>query len=226
MKEEHFNCQFCHSKFKTEDRYLKHRCKQMERDEEFRTLIGQSAWQYYQLWMKTYHRMVPSSESFLKSKYYRSFVKFSKQVKRLHIPDVKVFIELMKDKDINPTIWTNDQVYGLYLEYLDRRATPVKQAEITIKTLFSVADAAECEVDQVFSYIQPNEMIQLFRERRVSPWLLLFSSKFKSMLQNDTTTEQRIIIESIIRPQYWSGKFADRPKDVELMKKYVKELNI
>jgi len=226
MKKEHFECSYCSAKFVTEDRYLKHHCKQMQRNEEFRTPIGQAAWLFYQKWMKAYKRMVPNSQSFLKSKYYQSFNRFAQRVKKLNFPDVDAFVALMKEKDISPTLWTNDQVYAIYLEYLDRRASPLSQAKVTIDTLFKIADAAECEVNEIFDILQPNEVITLLRERRLSPWILLFSPKFKELLIHQTSDEQRIIMESIIRPHYWVDKFGKQPNDVEMMKKYVEELDI
>ena len=226
MKKEHFECSFCHTKFVTEDRYLKHHCKQMQRDEEFRTTTGQAAWLFYQNWMKAYKRMVPSAQSFLKSKYYQSFFRFAQHVKKLNIPDVDAFIALMKEKDISPTIWTNDQVYALYLEYLDRRASPTSQAKITIDTLFKIAEIAECDVGEIFDVLQPNEVIALLRERRLSPWILLFSHNFKEFLIHKASDEQRIIMESIIRPHYWADKFKKNPNAVEMMKQYVEELGI
>lgn len=226
MKQDHFRCKFCEATFTTESRYLKHYCKQMKRDEELKTPLGQAAWHYYQDWMKAYRRMAPSIESFAKSKYYRSFYRFAEHVKKLNIPDIQAFINLMKEKDISPTIWTNDQVYALYLEYLDRRASPIRQAKITIDTLFKIADAADCDVGDVFEVLYPNEVITLLRQRQLSPWILLFSAKFKDFLVNKTTNEQQIVMESIIRPQYWSQKFQKSHDYIETMKTYVKELNL
>ena len=226
MKTEHFECLFCHSKFVTEPRYLRHHCKQMKRAEESKSVEGQAAYSYYSKWMKAYQRMVPNHESFLSSKYYMSFMRFTTHAKKTRMPDTDVFIKLMKEKDISPTIWTNDQVYSLYLEYLDRRATPSQQAKITIKTLFNISDSVNCEVSDVFSFLEANELIELLRTRQVSPWLLLLSSKFREFLVNKTTPEQRIIMESIIRPQYWKAKFEKYPNDVALIKKYIEELNV
>ena len=226
MKRNHFKCTYCGSTFVTEDRYLKHHCKQMKRAEEMKSPIGQGAWAFYQAWMKAYKRMVPHIDSFTKSKYYQSFIRFAEHVKKLNIPDPEAFIALMKDKDISPTIWTNDQVYAMYLEYLDRRASPTSQAQITIDTLFKIADAADCETSEVFDILTGNEIIVLLRERRLSPWILLFSKKFKNMLIHNVTDEQRIIMESIIRPRYWTAKFKKRPEDVATMRKYVEELDI
>ncbi len=82
MKEHRYECQFCGTKFQSESRYLKHRCKQMIRDEEFRTPVGQAAWLYYQQWMKAYRRQAPKASSFLHSKYYNSFVRFANLANR------------------------------------------------------------------------------------------------------------------------------------------------
>jgi len=225
-KRNHFRCTFCSATFVTEDRYIKHNCKHMKRAEEMKSPIGQAAWAFYQSWMKAYHRMVPSIDSFTKSKFYQSFIRFATHVKKLNIPDPEAFIALMKEKDISPTIWTNDQVYAIYLEFLDRRASPTSQAKITINTLFKIADACECEVSEVFDMLTGNEIIILLRERRLSPWILLVSKKFKQMLIKNVTDEQRIIMESIIRPNYWIQKFKKCPEDVETMRKYVEELDI
>lgn len=198
----------------------------MARDEEFRTPVGQAAWNYYQEWMKAYKRQVPRAQAFLHSKFYSSFVRFAKFAKRVHLPEPKTFVWLMKERDISPAIWNNDQVYAIYLEFLDRQGDPKKAAETTINTLFDIADAAECETSDVFDILTPNEVIQLLRERRLSPWILLNSKKFLKFFVERVSNEERIVMESIIRPNYWGEKFTKRPEDVELMKKYVAELSL
>jgi len=198
----------------------------MIREEEFKTPVGQAAWIYYQKWMKAYRRTVQTSSSFLHSKFYTSFIKFATFKQQAHLPDVDMFIWLMKDKDISPTIWTNDQVYVLYMEFMDRKASPVKHAEITINTLFDVSNEHDCDVSSIFDVLSPNEVIQLLRQRRLSPWILLNSSKFKQFFIHQLSAEERIVMESIIRPPYWSKKFVSSPDDVKRMKLYVAELSL
>jgi hypothetical protein len=226
MREKRFECKFCKTKFAIEQRFINHRCKHMIRDEEFRSPTGQAAWLYYQKWMKAYRRIVPKSSAFLHSKFYNSFMRFAKFVKATSMPDTDMFIWLMREEDISPTIWTNDQVYAKYLEFMDRRAPPVKQAEITINTLFELSEEYECEVGDLFDILTPNEVIHLLRQRRLSPWILLNSSKFKEFFVNRVSTEERIIMESIIRPSYWGEKFSTSASDVERMKLYVAELSL
>jgi len=226
MPEYNYKCDFCGNHFVMEDRFLKHRCKHMIRDEEFRTMTGQAAWLYYKAWMKAYRRMVPKDKAYLKSKFFNSFMKFAAYVKKMKIPDTDGFIWLMKQKDISPTIWTNDQVYTMYLEFMDRKVAPKRHAEITIDTLFNEADERHISVSDIFEHITPNELIQLMHRRQVSPWLLLNSKKFKTFFIKSTSSEERLIMESIIRPKYWATKFKDNPKAVQNMQTYAKELNL
>lgn len=226
MAETRYQCTFCGTRFVSEDRFMKHRCKEMIRDEEFRSADGQTAWMYYQKWMKAYRRLVPNSKSFLHSKFFGSFYKFAQFVKKVQIPDTDAFIKLMKDKDISPTLWTNDQVYALYLEYVDRIVPPLKHAEITINTLFDVAEEHGIDVADVFTVIKPNDLIQLLRQRKVSPWILLNSPKFRDFFVRKTTSEEKVILESIIRPSYWKKKFSTNPTSLTVMKTYVSELHL
>jgi len=197
----------------------------MQRDEEFRTPIGQAAWMYYQEWMKVHRRQVPRADSFLHSKFYRSFIKFSKFVRTVQMPDPKLFIWLMKEKDVEPVLWATDGAYAAYLEFTDRKGDPRTQANITIDTIFKIADVAEVSHTDVFDVVTSAEVIQLLRQRRLSPWLLLHSKKFHTFVLN-SSSEERTILETIIRPKYWGKKFQDNPETVALMKRYVSELNL
>jgi hypothetical protein len=197
----------------------------MLRAEEIQTIIGQAAWSYYQGWMKANKRFAHGIESFMTSKYYNSFIKFAKQVKRLNIPDVNIFIRLMRDKKIQPTLWCKDEVYTIYIEYMDHKLSPLEQAKITISTLFFYADKLNCDVSNIFSIFEPVDVMQLLQQRRLSPWLLLFSSKFKSMIRS-ASKDQQIVLQSIIRPVFWKKRFDRNPKYVNIMQRYVKELGI
>jgi hypothetical protein len=226
MREKKFKCHYCGTMFSSEVRFLKHKCKQMKRDEEFNTPMGKSAWLMYQQWMKAYKRQVPQSKSFLHSKFYNSFIKFAKFAKQVNVPDMDLFIWLMKERDISPVIWDTDEVYTMYLEFIDRQGNPNKLAEVTIETLFGYTETYNCDISDIFEHVTPQVIIQHLRERRLTPWILLHSKKFKTFFINKTTTEDRIILESIIRPKYWTEKFNKNQKIVELMKVFIKELRI
>lgn len=127
---------------------------------------------------------------------------------------------------MEPTMWTNDIVYPKYLEYLDRRSPPTKRANTTIDTFLAIAERAECDVSEVFDVIDAHYVITLLRRRSISPWILLNSDKFKAFFATKTNGQERIILESLIRPEFWVDKFAKNPKMVETMKVIVEELNL
>lgn len=221
-----FQCSFCENRFVHESRYLKHRCRAMIRDEELRTPHGQAAFQFYQQWMKAHRRKAPKAEAFLTSKFYKAFMSFAKFVHKTNIADVDTYIMLMSSDDITPTMWTLDAAYTRYIEFMDRRTPPDRHAEITIDTLFNLAADYDVDVEDVFTKVTPAEVIQLLRQRRLSPWVVLKSGKFREFFTNKCSNEEQLMMQSIIRPANWTQKFEKHPDVVDRMKRYVAELSI
>jgi hypothetical protein len=221
-----YQCKYCSKLFVRENMFLQHKCKDMIRAEELQTPIGQAALNYYVMWMKTYNRIVKRPESFAHSKYYRTFIEFAKFVKSVKLPDVEKFLWLMKEKDLPPSLWKTDEVYSLYIEFLDNQLSPLKKVKISIDSLVTKASALDVDISDIFSAISINEILHMLRTRQLSPWLLLESKKFKEKYKREATEEQKILLETFIRPDYWIEKRKNNPKIVEKIRKIVSELNI
>ncbi|TFH09871.1 MAG: hypothetical protein E4H14_03640 [Candidatus Thorarchaeota archaeon] len=221
-----FTCQWCHHVFVREDRYLAHECKQMKRMAELKTPTGQAAWQFYQTWMKKQGRMPPPASSFLSSKYYRTFINFTKFAKNTNLPTPEKFIWLMLQKDYPPVLWCNDEVYTMYLEFLDYKTTPIEQVKLSIETLLIYADKHEVDIKESFEKLLPTEVIHMVRTRQLSPWLLLFCPSFKKMFKERVSPEQKIILEMLIRADHWSKQFETHADTIEKIKHYVQELRL
>ncbi len=225
MKEANYRCVHCGHSFVYEDRLLRHKCKQMIRKEEIQSPQGQAAWFFYQSWMRAKKHLVPQMKAFLHSKFYGPFIRFAKFVKDARIPDPEIYIELMVALDMPPTMWTSDQIYVAFLEHMDKKVPVEKHIRITLDTLFNYADDYNIEVWEFFDHVDSNEFIQLMRQRKLSPWLLLHSEKFKQFY-GKLSQEQRVLLETIIRPKYWGEQLKSNPETVQAMKKYVSELNL
>ena len=221
-----YECKFCGSRFKLEVRYMNHRCVQMQRDEQIKTPLGQAAWTYYEKWMRSYRRNIPSIETFLTSKFYVAFIKFAQFAQKVGLPDIDTFIWYMREKNIQPVIWVNNDIYASYIEFVDTKADPSKQAIQTIDYLFKLAEDYQTDVANIFDFLQPNDVILMLHRRQISPWILLHSKKFKDFLVNKTTDQEKIAMEAIIRPAYWAKKKAKHPEIVTQMKKYIRELDL
>lgn len=221
-----FVCKFCHRTFVNEDKYMQHECKQMKRDAELKSPVGQAAWGYYQTWMRQLKRMPPPAAAFLTSKYFRTFINFTNFIRSVDLPRPEKFIQYMVEKNFTPTMWMSDEVYTLYLEFLDRRVPPMEHVKMSIDTLLNLSDKYNTDVSVIFDHIEPYEMMHWLRVRKISPWLLLLSKKFKLWFVNNTNDEQKIILESLIRPEYWSHKFESNPEDITSIKKCISALDI
>jgi hypothetical protein len=94
-----------------------------------------------------------------------------------------------------------------------------------MKTLSKIADDLDCDISEVFNVAHPADILERIRSRKLSPWILLRSVKFRAMLER-ISDEERKLFEQLIRPSYWSAKFQLNPNVVKKMSAYVKEMNL
>jgi hypothetical protein len=199
----------------------------MKREEKFKSLEGQAAHLFYKAWMKyKHHTTTTHPESFKQSQYFNHFVNFVEFAKNTHLPDPNSFIELMVKNKIDPKFWTSAVAYGKYLEWVTRMLPAQKLIEVTVNTFFDFADEHEIPVGNIFEEIAPNDVIQMVQQRRISPWILLNSKKFAIFFRDKTNSEERVILESIINPDYWMKRFESHPDDLKLAKDCVLALEL
>lgn len=212
-----WKCEYCNKIFSTEDGLMYHNCSVKERLEELRGISGQVAYQYYSEWMKFYKRKAPPAETFLTSRYYKSFINFVEHVNKLKIPDPLAFIKLMAEKDISPMLWRRDQCYTLFLHHYDKSIDPLEQVALSIETLIDIAHKHEIKLSNVFDHIGIKHIMELIRLRKLSPWVI-FSSKACGEYLHTLNKEETQELSTLINPIYWSEK-------LELNKDLVKDIS-
>ena len=223
--QQNWHCHYCDKKFTHEMTYMNHVCKERLRHDELRSPIGQAAYAYYCEWMKLYKRKAPPIETFATSRYYTAFVKFSKYAIDVSLPSPNMFIRLMCDRDISPTLWARSQCYSIYLEFYDKSVEPLDQVQNSILTLFDICDKENVAIDKVFVHLQAARINELLRLRKLSPWLIFCSGTFGSFLKTipqDDWTE----MSKIVNPSYWSEKLAQNKKLVDDILLITKEIGL
>lgn len=220
-----YECEYCHKHYVREGAFLTHSCKPKDRLDQMKTPLGQAAYLFYAKWMFSTKRTVPSRDTFKNSKFYESFIRFAKFVKAVRIPVPEVYIQVMTSKDLPPAMWTMDDAYGFYLEHVEYHMDPKTSIRIASSILSDLAHEYECDIPDVFERVSTNEILQLIRERKLTPWVLLKSTKFKAFL-NRLTDEQVAILESLINSSFWKKRFADDPKTVDFVKQCNEVLGI
>lgn len=218
-------CTWCHRQFKRSDRYLAHKCKAMLKHEEFRSPIGQAAWQYYQMWFKALGRTVASDQTFLSSKFYATFVTFAKFARSINLQMVDKFICIMVARKFEPSQWSTNQAYVVFLEYLDSTAAPLELVKLSVSTIVSWSEKLEIDTCDFFDVLTVQEIIVLVQKRKLTPWLLLLSKKFIGSMER-AGSEQVAIMKDLIRPATWHHRLATHPELVGKIRELVAALGL
>jgi hypothetical protein len=67
--------------------------------------------------------------------------------------------------------------------------------------------------------------MELIRQRKLTPWILMKSARFKQLLVRGSE-EEVAIFQNLIRPPYWRYKFDKSPETVEIMEQLVASFNL
>ena len=204
---------------------MRHECTQMVRGREIQTVIGQSAYGLYKIWMEKQRRAAPPIETFLSSAYYTSFISFATWVRETGVSDSEKYVELMVTSKIAPALWRRNEAYQIYLEYYDKRASPIQQATMTVETLIALSEGLECELGEVFSKFEVGEILELIQQRRLSPWLLFCSKSFKNWYHTLHDSQRSALMKSI-GIDYWSNKLENNPNVVIELKNLAESIGI
>lgn len=222
---ESFECVHCHRTYVREGAYIAHKCPIRVRLEEMRSPLGQAAYMFYAKWMHANRRSIPEQATFMTSKYYEPFIRFAKFNKVLQLPSTDLYVQVMMLKNLTPELWTDDRAYSIYLEHMEFHIDPKVSVKITSDELEKLSKEYECEISDVFTQCNPNEIIQKIRERKLSPWILLKSQKFGQFI-GTLSSEQLAIVETLIDSSFWKMKFKKDPITAKFMSLCASSLGI
>lgn len=177
-----WGCEYCGKSFMREGAYMTHSCPEKRKLEQLRSIDGQSAFQYYNAWMKAQGRSEQPIETFGESRYFSTFFKFAEYARRTNLPKVGDFIKFMVEQKLTPTLWARDNVYAMYLQRYDQLVPPERQFMESVEELQQLATELGVKLPKIFEALGPADLINLIRRRKLSFWLLLASSRFRSYL--------------------------------------------
>lgn len=213
-----YQCKHCSKRFMKEPHFMKHECMQMKRAQEVQTAVGQQAYHMYKVWLEKQRKKAPAVEGFMSSTFYTSFLKFAHYCRDHAITThTDVYIDLMTKQGISPALWTRPECYAQYIEHLDKRADPYTLGEQTISTLLELADRLRVEPSKIFDELKYGEVLQLLEQRRLSPWFLFCSGKFKEWTSKLDQSERDRMYKQI-GVGYWADALERRPEVVKDMK--------
>lgn len=210
VQQQGYTCSHCGKVFVQEKAFMNHKCKEKKRAEEMKTIIGQVAYGFYVDWMKMQKFKAPPVDTFISSRYYQSFFKFSSMAANINIDKPNLYISLMVRRDIPPVMWHRDQCYSIYLEFMDKEADPIELVASSLDKLEKISIAENVKLSEIFIHLGFKRILELIRLRNLSPWLLLCSSQFKSFL-NELDDHDLKLIAGIINIGFWTDNFEKKP---------------
>jgi hypothetical protein len=150
----------------------------------------------------------------LTSTYYTAFIKFAHFCRETNVADPELYIDLMSKSNISPTLWPKEHFYNEYIEYLEKKTDPYKQLEMTVETLGDVAIKLNVDMSTVFESMRYGEVLTLLTQRKLSPWFLFCSAKFKAWMAKLDEHERRNLMKQI-GAGYWALMLEKRPDVVK-----------
>lgn len=220
-----YSCKHCGRKFMKEQPFMKHECQQMLRSREVQTVVGQQAYALYKVWLEKQRRKSPPPETFTSSTFYTGFYKFAQFTRATGINNPELYVDLMVKEGLSPTLWRGDEAYRIYIEHVDKKLDPYKQAEATLKVLDDIALQKQLPLADVFNSLKFGEVLSLVSKKHISPWLLLCSNKFKDWVKALDKSDQELLMMNM-GWHYWRDALAKHPDVVKDMQAIVADLGL
>lgn len=220
-----WQCQYCRKAFIHESSFMKHFCKEQRRHEELRSVTGTTAYAVYSEWMKLKRYKVPSVDAFATSKLFTSFFKFAEHIKKINLSNTDLFIRLMVERDISPTLWTRAQCYSIYLEFYDSQQEPMEQVINSIEVLLKISEDEHVELTKLFIHLGVHRISEMVALRKLTPWLLFCSYTFRIFLTTLSDSDKDTL-SCAINPGFWAKKLEDKPVLVSEIIAAVTEIGI
>lgn len=220
-----FTCEFCYKRLQSKRALDKHFCEAQKRRRLLGSKMGRTAFYYYSSWRKKKGFSVVDEETFLNSKFFKSFINFLDFSNEKGIPDRDGYIDLMVERDIAPMHWCNNYYYEYYMEVFDDVYDPIRQYEMTLDFLGKVREATGCDFNEILFQIHPIDLMKLIAKRKVSPWFLLFTKTFKDYCR-EMDKEQKILMSTIIPIMTWQERISRKKEEVEKIKEMIEKLKV
>lgn len=220
-------CAFCNKKFMKEQTLFTHMCEQKRRafqKDEKRVQTGFLVFNRFFHLTQMNHKNKTYDE-FCRSPYYNAFVKFGSYVTNMKPLYPEKFVDFVIKSGVKLDHWTRDELYEKYLKDMIK-VEPIDTAlSRSVNTMVEWASEKNAQFNHYFIYASPNRVVNDIRNGRISPWLLMNCQSGKDLLMQ-LNDEQLVFVSNIIDFLYWTKRFKENPKDVDVVKELCAQAGI
>lgn len=214
-----FECNHCGRSFIRETSLAVHTCEQkrrhLERD-EVGVQIGLGAYlKFYEITQGS--AKLKSWDDFVKSSYYRAFVKFGRYCVSIRAINTATFIDWLVRQNKKIDHWCKDSIYSEYLlDYLKKENVKdaMSRAEEAALTWH---EETKNPAHDFLRYGNENKICHLISTGRVSAWVL-YNTDSGTELLSRLNPGQIAMVWPYIDTDTWGKKFVEYAADAEYVK--------
>ena len=224
MTSTEYVCKYCEKSFKRENSLAVHVCEQKKRHQE----KGERGVQLgYQAWLAFYEYSQGSAtkknwEQFVKSPYYKAFVKFGRYCVDIRAVHPKRFMDWLLKNNKKIDYWAKDSNYDEYLNYILKVEHPTDALKRAIEYSIEWGESKDADPKDVIRYGNNYATCQLITKGTLSPWVIYNSQSGQKFL-TELTQDQQQIVWPYIDPEQWERVFKKYPADLEFVKEALKQ---
>jgi hypothetical protein len=159
---------------------------------------------------------------FIKSSYYRAFVKFGRYCVDINAINVNRFVEYVIKQNKKLDYWTSDSLYTDYLYTLLLTESPVDALTRAIKYSIRWSNTNNANSNDMLRHGNVNAICYAITNGHIASWVLYNCDSGVRFLEL-LNTEQTELIWNFINPEIWSQKIKDHKKDVVYINQILKQ---
>lgn len=217
-------CRHCNREFAKETSLQVHVCEHKKRyleREETGVQIGLQAYlTFYEITQGS--AKLKSWDDFVKSPYYKAFVKFGRYCQSIRAINIPRFIDWLLKNNKKIDYWCRDSVYTEYLEnYLKVEAVSDALTR-AIEYSITWSENTGSPSHDCLRFGNDNAICHNIISGRVSPWVLYNCDSGIEFLGR-INQGQLAMIWTLVDTDYWSKKFQDYAADQEYVKDILKQ---
>lgn len=198
LESKQYTCEYCNKKFAREESLANHDCEIKERYKLLKTNSGKLAFNDYSYWLKKKKKIIKDVDTFVRSRFFNSFINLQSFFSEKGIPDRELYIDFVSSKNLIPYIWSTNIVYDSFIEYYDQHVDDDKKIKITLKTIRKLCKILECKPSELFQNLLPSEIGRLVYQRNIDKDFLILSEKFNDYMYKLKNNSQFLLLESIL----------------------------
>ncbi len=214
-----FKCTFCERTFVRKSWYDKHMCEKKRRFIASNDLTTIHAHRLFNHWQHRARLLRKSKEKtkeeFLKSPYYKLFMRLSEFVERTYVISAYKYLDWLVANKIPEHQWTNSDGLRDYQEYVNKTEDPQAQAESTCKNIKTWCNEKGIDPSMFFESVTPGQALNMVRANQLAPWVLFGYSPSIELLVSRMEGETLYTLDEHVNVNYWLDKVDSDSESVD-----------